>query len=97
MTKMDFQYAQKLYRPAFESVYYSAPEARGIPEVRTFSDLRSVPEAGASAARNAGAGEVNVRERRDLTEKKKSARHQNRFQILHSTEEGEIKAYRLPM
>ena len=85
------------YAPAFQAAYYPAaemvPERADVQERRNISERADYYERSGSGMRN-HSDMRNHSERKQLQEKK--ARLQNKFQILQSTEEGEIKAYHLP-
>ncbi|MCU7494378.1 MAG: hypothetical protein HF314_04580 [Ignavibacteria bacterium] len=71
--------------PAYQNVHYNAEaynERAELPERRILPERQYVQE------------RMNVPERRQ--EMKSSPRQQSKFQLLHSTEDGEIKAYQLP-
>ncbi|MGE5351188.1 MAG: hypothetical protein ACM3P0_03840 [Acidobacteriota bacterium] len=99
--------AQQSYMPAFQSSYYQAQEMVSVPrQMEPVSEMIDIPERPFAAERRnlqerteytgRGAGERNASERRPV-QQKVNARPRSKFQILHSTEDGEIKAYHLPM
>lgn len=100
-------YQQQNFRPAFQASYYQAPEMAPvkqqmapIPETvyvnerenfnerMDFHERRYVQE-------RLDYSERNVPERRH-SQQKVNARPRSKFQVLHSTEDGEITAYHLP-
>lgn len=104
--------AQKSYMPAFQASYYQAHEMAPLAQqMRAATERLDFPEKTADVERRfvqeradyqernipeRNFHERNVPERRPV-QQKVNARPRSKFQILHSTEDGEIKAYHLPM
>lgn len=89
------------YSPAFQAAYYpsaekpAAPRMAAAAEMQDSAERRLVSERTDNTERSVPERR-NVSERRPMQEKKASAKPVSKFQILHSTEDGEIKAYHLP-
>lgn len=100
---------QQSYTPAFQAAYYqhqaaemsqapqvpAAPERMNVPERMDIPERRFVQERG-SYAEQSNSERINVPVTRRVQQKKVNARPVSKFQILQSTEDGEIKAYHLP-